>query len=144
MLKWPENHNFRASLNFFVFFTLRLTHMCDSSYICLCSYPVNYFEFSTSNILVWKGKRGISFLFLFFEKKRKIWITRNTSGVYNKERERELLTWNTNNHIWWWQSGCLACPSAKTNDRGLLLLLLHLTYRVCVCVNPKNVFSGRK
>ena len=73
------------------------------------------FHFEKKKIFQVEMKKNFLSLFLVY----KIWINRNTSGVYNKVREDySLLTWNTNTS----GDGCLwpCCPSAKTNDHGLL------------------------
>ena len=93
-----------------------------------------WFSISKKKIFQVEMKKNFLSLFLVY----KIWINRNTSGVYNKVREDySLLTWNTNTS----GDGCLwpCCPSAKTNDHGLLHIH-KLSGSWCVSTR-KTVFS---
>jgi hypothetical protein len=45
------------------------SHTCDSSYICLCSYPVNYLSFPPQTYWFEKGNEEFPFSFYFVKKK---------------------------------------------------------------------------
>jgi hypothetical protein len=45
------------------------SHTCDSSYICLCSYPVNYLSFLPQTYWFEKGNEEFPFSFYFVKKK---------------------------------------------------------------------------